>query len=52
MPVAFGDGGTEQVTNLELSLLGANSNAFLRVNSDADLLSLVDDITAVVCPGW
>ncbi|KAK3794873.1 hypothetical protein RRG08_001023 [Elysia crispata] len=51
MPVAFGNGGSIPVSNLELGLLGANNAAFLTVMSDADLITLVDSITAVVCPG-
>ena len=51
MPVAFGNGGSIPVSNLELGLLGANNAAFFTVMSDADLITLVDSITAVVCPG-
>ena len=51
MPVAFGNGGSIPVSTLELTLLGASNTAFFTVMNDADLVSLVDSITAVVCPG-
>ena len=51
MPVAFGDGGSIPVSNVELGLLGANTNAFFTVMSDSELIGLVDSITAVICPG-
>ncbi|GFO18343.1 hypothetical protein PoB_004484800 [Plakobranchus ocellatus] len=51
MPVAFGNDGAPSVSDLELSLLGANNAAFFKVNDDADLIGLVTSITAVVCPG-
>ncbi|GFR73608.1 hypothetical protein ElyMa_002141500 [Elysia marginata] len=51
VPVAFSDSGSIPVSTLELRLLGANRNAYFTVRDDADLMTLVDSITAVVCPG-
>lgn len=49
VPVAFASGFF--ISDLELSLLAADAGSWRRTSSDATLITLADDITALVCPG-
>lgn len=50
IPIAFGDGTPAPILNSELALIGATASSYLRVNSDTELINLVNTLNTLICP--